>query len=41
MTQTVAYLQRAEARANGQPSRTVGIANFDRGYSRRGFGGCR
>ncbi len=36
MTKTVAYLQRAQARANGQPVAAVGLANFDRGYRRRG-----
>ena len=37
MTKTVAYLQRVQTRANGQRVSTVGLANFDRGYHRRGF----
>lgn len=40
MTKAVAYLQRVQARANGQPVPAVGLANFDRGYRGRGFG-CR
>ena len=39
MTKTVAYLQRAQSRANGQKVANVGLANFDRGYRRRGTWG--
>ncbi len=40
MTKRVSYLQRLQARANGQSVPNVGLAAFDRGYSRRG-GRCR
>ncbi len=36
MVKTVAYLQRLQASANGERVRTVGLANFDRGYRFRG-----
>jgi hypothetical protein len=36
MLKTVAYLQRLQASASGQKVRTVGLANFDRGYRLRG-----
>lgn len=36
MLKSVAYLQRLQAQANGQRVPTVGFANFDRGYRRRG-----
>lgn len=41
MTKRIAYLQRAQARANGQRVPNVGIARFDRGYPsrHRGFRG--
>ena len=38
MIQTIAYLERLQARASGQRVSTVGLASFDRGYSRRGCG---
>lgn len=39
MIKTVAYLQRLQDRANGIRPATVGFANFDRGYRRRGCWG--
>ncbi|SFT11687.1 hypothetical protein [Methylobacterium sp. yr668] len=38
MIQIIAYLERQQARANGQRVPTVGLASFDRGYHRRGHG---
>ena len=35
MLKTVTYLQRVQARANGQKVPTVGLASFDRGYRTR------
>ncbi|GEP09820.1 phage head-tail joining protein [Methylobacterium gnaphalii] len=36
MLKVIAYLERQQARANGQPVATVGLASFDRGYHHRG-----
>ncbi len=36
MIQIIAYLERQQARANGQRVPTVGLASFDRGYRHRG-----
>jgi hypothetical protein len=39
MLKTVSYLERLQARALGEKVPTVGLANFDRGYRRRGPSG--
>ncbi len=38
MIQTVAYLTRLQAAANGTPRPVAGKATFSRGYGRRGLG---